>query len=341
MRHRASPAPTLRGRLAAASAFLGAAVLVIGGGGCAPEAPNRPAIPGHRATGTIAVIGAGQDDPRWPVIEATALRYGPLLGGFTVEAHTPAKTDAAAQIDLLAEVEKAKPRGVLIVPAVPSVLGPVLDALRNRGIVVVTLFDRVENPNPFLFAGVDEVAAGRYLADAMCDALGGEGNVLVLTAPDAAHLTDRALGLHNRLEDRPAIKVLREIDTQDNPFVAQRLLREYVERFPRLDGCIALDDWPLRGVPRDERILPPTCRMVTVRAVPSNWPRLVDGTCAALVTAPYDKIVEAGLRMCATAAQGQPVPATSYLADPLVITEANLQRYRASWYRSLELPPAP
>jgi ABC-type sugar transport system substrate-binding protein len=317
--------------------FAAACVLLLGGAlACTPS--NTTVLPKRNKGGLIALVGAGRDVPEWRIFQATAERYSAGLEGFALTTGAPDRATPNAQIALLRQLESAQLRGVIIHPADTAIMPAILDDLRQRGVIVVTLMRRLENTNPFLYAGVDEVEAGRLLVDSLSDALGGKGNVVVLQSPSAKYLSDRTLGVQQRLAQLPSINVLRDIDTTDNAFVAERLLREYVERFPRLDGCIALDDWPLRNLAPEQHLLPSTCRMVTFGAYPQLWGRLDDGTCAALVGAPYDKIVEAALRMCVTAALGQPVEAQVYLAEPLLVTPENLTQFRATWFAWRERP---
>jgi hypothetical protein len=109
------------------------------------------------------------------------------------------------------------------------------------------------------------------------------------------------------------------------------MLREYMERYPRLEGWIAIDNRPLRDLGHDERLLPESCRLVTYGPFPIYWPRLSDGTCCAMVGAEYDQVAAVARRMCVTAARGESASLTSYFAPPITVTAKNLDEFKETW----------
>jgi ABC-type sugar transport system substrate-binding protein len=284
-------------------------------------------------------VGAVEDDPLWPTMSATAERYREGLGGLTLVARAPKVRAANAQIQVLRELHTPKLRGVCIEPVHTELMRDILCELQTKGIAVVTMRHRIACEDPLPFAGIDEMAIGRALADAVADALEGAGSVAVLVDESGTQATrDRAIGFHERMERWPNVGILRELDCEGNAFVAERMVRDYMERFPRLDAWVSLDDWPLRELAADKRLLPESCRLVTGPPYPQYWPRLYDDTCVALVGAEYEGVAEAALRMCAVATRGEPLTTSTYLADPVTVTVRNINWYRVNWFKLRERP---
>ena len=299
--------------------------------GC--EEGRRPLTP-RSQRGFIAFVGASRNDPLWGVLRATAERYQAGLGGFEVRTAVPDILSPNAQINLLREMHSAEMRGLCIQPADAAIMKDILEDLRIEGVPVVTMLTRIEAENPFVHAGLDELAIGRAMADAIFRALEGKGTIALLyDRGSTSRHADRYLGFKERIVQLPGVAVLRELDCQGNDFVAERLVRDYMERFPRLNGWVSIDNWPLRNIPSTERLLPRDCKMVTYGPFPQYWPRISDGTCHAIVGARYERVAENALRMCVTAARGEVLLLTDYLAPPVTITQRNLTRFKLSWLR--------
>lgn len=291
--------------------------------------------------GFIALVGLRADDPCWSVFEASARRYATSLAGLGLRTCMPANATPLAQTKALRDMHSKLLRGVCIEPADTSMMVDILEDLRASGVVVVTMMTELPSNLPFPHAGLDELAIGRAMADAAHEAVGDSGTAAVLHGGDATpRLRDRLLGFEERIAELPSVTVLRSFDCEGNTFVANRILREYSERFPRLDVWVSLDDWPLRKPESGGRLLPKTCGIVTYGPFPRNWPLLADGTCRALVGAEYERIAENAVRMCATLARGQPLTTQRYLAPPVTWTASSLTEMKIAWFRAIALPEA-
>lgn len=316
------------------------ALAASGSGGC--ERTGEPAGVAAQE-GFIAFIGASADDPLWPTLSATAERFRGGLGGLDLRVAAPALRSPIEQIALLRSLQSSDMRGLCIEPADTVIMRDILCELQVKGVAIVTVMTPIACEDPLPMAGVDEMAVGQALADAVVNALAGKGGIAVMTQGDGSPaLADRTMGFHERLRQSPAVAILREMDCGGKPIVAERMMRDYLERFPRLDAWVTLDNWPLREREAEGRLLPETCRLVTTAPYPRYWPLLYDGTCAALVGCEYERIAREALRMCVNAVRGEPLPVSHYLAPPVTVTIQNLNWYRQSWFEALRHPaPAP
>jgi ABC-type sugar transport system substrate-binding protein len=313
-------------------------MLSLASAGCDKLPSNAPSA---AQTGYIAFVGAAEDDPYWPVLRASAEQYREGLGGLRLVTKAPSTRSAAAQIQLLHALPASSLRGICIVPAdaKSDALRDALCELETRGVKVITLVDRVSCADELPFAGVDEVALGHAMADALIETLHGEGTVALLVDGTAErHIEDRLVGFRERMRSAPGVRVQKEIDAQRDPSGAKRAMQEYTERFPRLDAWVAIDNWPLQDVSGEPLLLPTDCRLITSTPLPQYWGRLRDRTCAALIGVRYERIADAALRMCSAAAQQEPLPSRIYLAPPVTVTAKNLNWYQAYWFESLKRP---
>jgi ribose transport system substrate-binding protein len=303
--------------------------------GCEPE----PNVAREEMKGVIAFVGVAGDDPIWRVLEATALRQQDTVGHLSIRVATPENPTANAQVRLLRRLYSPRMRGLCIQPADGRAMQEILEELRSKGVAVVTMLETVPSHMDFMHAGVDDMAIGRAMADAIHDAVGSEGTIAIIHDEQRdVHYTDRYLGFQERLRNTPGIHVLRELDCKNNEFVARRQLRDFMERFPRLNGWVSIDDWPLRLIDPEERLLPASCTMVTYNPLPQYWPLIRNGTCHAIIGARYDLVAERAIHMCAAALYGELPSTGSYAAPPVTVTARNLTVFKLDWFKWREIP---
>lgn len=327
------PAPaTSRLRSAPAIAL---ALAALGLGGCEDTGPApRP----NERSGEIAFIGASRQDPLWRVLYATAMREIAAYKGYTLRADAPNFASHYAQAEIIREMHSERLLGVCVQPVDALAIRDQLEQLRTKGVVVVVMFNAVESANRFLFSGVDDMAAGRALGDALLDSLGNGTAAVVMSSTATRGESVRYLGFNERMAASAGVTILKELDCRGDVDLAHRLLRDFTERYPRLDAVVSMEDWPLRRRSAQERILPSDCKLVTYGAMPDHWHRLTDGTCAALIGAPYDQVAREALEACISSIRGELKGQSAYLAPPWVVTPDNLAAFRHQWFEWRELP---
>ena len=320
------------------------AVAAVGLGGCAPA--SRPTI--DPDLGFVAVVGAGQDDPLWPVLRGSALRLQDFVGRTLIRAEAPPTASTHGQAELIQQLRREGMRGLCIQVIDPIAIAPHLKRLSDEGVVVVTMLRPIPGKRSSLHCGVDQGLVGEALADAIAEALHEVGTVAVLHAnsrsegsesPDYAR--ERYEAFSARLQQYPKITVLREFDCGGNPQRAQAMMRKCMERFPRLNGWVAMDNWPLRDLPADARLLPATCRLVTTDPDPQSWDNLTSGMCYAMVGADYPAIVREAVVNCVQAMDGKAVRWPVALTAPRVVRAVELHGYKTDWMNWCVRPSAP
>ena len=294
--------------------------------------------------GFIAVVGAGQDDPLWPVLRGSALRYQEFLGEVPLRVEAPPTVSSHAQAQLIRRLRREGMRGLCIQVVDPEAIAPHLNRIANEGVTVVTMIHPVEGQPGPMHCGVDQGLIGEALADTIAEAVQGKGTIAVLHANSKAdYARERYQAFAARLKRYPRIMVLLEFDCGGNNQRAQEMIRRCMKRFPRLNGWVAIDNWPLRGLDPQTRLLPPSCKLVATDPNPKLWDHLSAGTCLAMIAADYDQIAQQAVLKCAVALEGNLVRWRTFLAKPRPVWQSTLHTYKMEWIEwcSRQSPPAP
>lgn len=300
------------------------------------DEPRRLSLD-RKEGGFIAFVGNTKNDPVWRILSATAQRYRAGIGKFDLRIEAADMDAPSAQTRLLRSMQSPQMRGLCIWPTDTAVMKDILLDIRTKGIPVVTMMTPIPSTEPFVHSGLDEIAIGRTMAHAAFEAIKGDGTIALLRhGGDSIHHDDRYLGFSEQAKKLTTMTILSEFDCRGNAFVAQRVVREYVERFPRLNAFVSLDDWPLRGLSSSEGFLPDGCPLITYGPYPDYWALVNNGTCYALIGAEYDRIAENALQMCVTLARGEILDVDAFYAKPIVVKKDNLQQSRVDWFKWLD-----
>ena len=298
--------------------------------GCSP---SNDASPPSVSRGFIGVLGAGRDDPFWPVLCSSALRSKPELGATGLVVAAPETASVSGQMRLVDRMRRDGMRGLCIQVIDPAATEPLLRRLINEGVAVVTMMQPVPGLEPNMHCGLDELRMGESMADLVAEALHERGTVAVLHANSVLPYShERYQAFIARMRTFAQLTILREFDCGGDPVRARETMQQCMERYPRLNAWVALDNWPLRGL-KSSPLLPATCKLVTADPNPLVWDALADGRCHAMVGAAYDEIAPQAVERCATALQGKMVRWTTYFARPRPIWAANFHAYKLDWIK--------
>jgi ABC-type sugar transport system substrate-binding protein len=154
----------------------------------------------------------------------------------------PAKDDVGEQIRMLDQWITEGFDCIAVAPNHPASICPVLQRARDKGITVLT-FDADANEARQYFvnqAAYDDIA--RALIDTMAEEIGGAGDVGVLTstkqAPNQSQWSRRMREYQPK--KYPDMKLLEEIETQENSKIGIDRAKGLIEANPNLKGIIGL-----------------------------------------------------------------------------------------------------
>jgi ribose transport system substrate-binding protein len=155
--------------------------------------------------------------------------------------------DVARQIAQMQDLIQQQVDAIIIWPTNGKAVVPVVRQAHQAGIpVVVTNSKIAEDGYDFIasFSGPDNITQGRYSAEMMCDALGGEGRIVqVAGQPGYTTAMERASGFEERLAEAcPDVELMETQPADWNREKAQRVMENFLVKYDRIDGVYSGDD---------------------------------------------------------------------------------------------------
>jgi ribose transport system substrate-binding protein len=190
---------------------------------------NNVGIDSYQTTYEQAFIAAAAENPDVEVIVLDA-------GG-----------DVARQISQMQDLIQQQVDAIIVWPTDGQALVPAVRNAHRAGIpVVVTNSNIAEAGFEFIaaFSGPNNIQQGIYAAEMMCEALGGEGQIVQITGmPGYTTAIERQKGFDDRLAELcPGVTQL-DIQPGDwNRERAQRTMETFLTRFDQIDGVYSGDD---------------------------------------------------------------------------------------------------
>jgi ribose transport system substrate-binding protein len=139
----------------------------------------------------------------------------------------PDKYDVNEQREHFRAAVAKKPAGILVSVADPESLKGDIDAAVASGIPVITIDSDAPGSRRLFFIGTNNYQAGLTGGRLLAKKLGGKGNVVMLTIPAQANLSERRRGYEDALADT-AIKIIETIDVHGDPGIAFDKTKELV-----------------------------------------------------------------------------------------------------------------
>jgi len=304
--------------------------LVILAGGCRPDRPRTLA----KQVGFMAVVGAGQADPLWPVIRGSAERFVRTLAvglDLRVRIQAPETVSPDQQAQLIRRLHDQGMRGLCVQIGQPPIPARLLESLRSEGVVVVTMMRQVKSKQPFLHSGINPYDLGAALAQAVAQQVPQRGTLGLLYADKDDVDRRRLAGFRSRIPRFPRLSVLRELDCAGEPATAGRMIRQTMERFPGIDGWVSLGSWPLRIEGDGQPLLPEQCPLVVPGPASDFAEQLTRGHCRTIVMADYHVAVSRALHMCLLSLQREVVDLRLYEAPFKPVTLETLPQFQRDW----------
>ncbi|MFC2990960.1 MULTISPECIES: sugar ABC transporter substrate-binding protein [Halomonas] len=155
--------------------------------------------------------------------------------------------DVARQIGQMQDLIQQQVDAIIIWPTNGQAVIPAIRQAHNAGIpVVVTNSKIAEAGLEFIaaFSGPDNVQQGISSAEMMCDALGGEGQIVQISGqPGYTTAMERATGFEERLAELcPDVELMETQPGNWNRERAQRVMEDFMTKYDRIDGVYSGDD---------------------------------------------------------------------------------------------------
>lgn len=301
---------------------------------CRDSGPVEKA-PVRKEPGLIAFIGAGRDDPLWPLLRAGAQRFEREYGRIEVRYDAPAIVSAEQQARLIQSLIHSSLRGLCVQVVAGAPLEPVFARVVQSGGQIITMCRRTDLPNVAGHVGYDDEAAGRALAEETVRYLNGQGTIMLLhegQRDPAMRVRFRAF--EEAIRRHPRVERLADTDCGGDPLLARRQIADFFARYPRLSAWVSLAPWPLLEGATERAgasALPAGCRLIPCGAEPATWPYIESGACPVAVGFAYHDAGFTALQFCQAAARSPGSGAREYTIPIRVVTPASLEEYRRDW----------
>jgi ribose transport system substrate-binding protein len=157
----------------------------------------------------------------------------------TVDWIIPGETHTADNFAPGIEAAVAQEYDAIATIAGDAGVAPFIDAAVEAGIPVATFNSETDAENArMFFVGADLYLQGQTAAQAMADAIGGEGQVAIITGFFAveAHELRRTGFVDYLAENYPDIEIVGEVENTDQGDIAYTQAQDFMTANPELDG---------------------------------------------------------------------------------------------------------
>lgn len=298
------------------------------------ESLERNHAANERRQVNLVVIGECEDAPTWPVIQRTCANYVRTHPSLRIRCVAPQSASPHEQQVLLQGLVDSDADAICVAPLDPTAIRAVIKTLASNGRPVVTLGMDVSDSNRAKYCGPLESDIGRAAAKGTVFALTTEVQTVMVLHAGAENpiYATRYTAFKQALPMEGRAKILRDVDCNASPLDADRLVRLETRRYPRAGCWVFLEDWPMRTLQRNDRIVPLGCGVVLCNGSPRYFDRLRNGQIQAIVTYDYQQALEQALIATASLGEGQlPDRNKMYIVPMEIITTANIDSFEKRW----------
>lgn len=200
-----------------------------------------------KADGTpieIAWIGKTLNNPWWVSVADFAQKEANSLGVKLTIALPQEEVDLEKQVTMVEAAIERNVDAIIISATSSDGIIPSIKKARDAGIKIVNFDTRISDPSMYdAFVGGDDVdgayKAGKYI----CEQLGGEGEVGLITGLLAQSTgTDRKAGFMKAVAEYPGIKVVAEASAEWRSDLAANVTENMLTANPKIQAIFACND---------------------------------------------------------------------------------------------------
>ena len=314
----------LRGPAALLAVVLGVTGLVLA---ASPDAPYpRPARPAraYRLGALIAQLANPHFIGMAYGIQEEARALGASVILYDAGGYQFLDKQIAQMEDLIAN----KVDAILLVAVSGPGTVPVVEKAYAAHIPVININVMTDNPHVAIRIRSDDKFLGRREGELMAQALGGRGNVVMLKAAAGASPFElRSAGFKEYIGANTSIKILGEQNSVNTPDQGLKLMEDFMQTFPQIDGVFCAADFLAIGAAQAIRAAGKSgkVKIVTVDLQPDAEKLLREGLITGAIVQTAQIMGRWGVRAAANILAGRQVP--PQLHTPIfVVTRANVDQ---------------
>jgi ribose transport system substrate-binding protein len=278
----------------------------------------------------FAVIPKALDIPVFNYAKVGAEREAAALGNIDVIWRAPENADQLRQKEILESFITQKVDGIAISCLNGDFLTDTINRAIDAGIPVTTWDADAPKSKRLAFYGVDDLAAGRILAEQAVTLLGGKGKVAIITSIGATNLQRRLDGVQEVLARHKEITVVEVYDIKEDPVHCAEIIAAGTNRYPDLAAWIAVGGWPVFTRNALDAV-PAHTKVVSFDTIPPAPELLKAGKVQVLLGQKYFGWGSESVRLLADIKAGK-MPANPIIDSGVdVVTAANVDQYVIGW----------
>lgn len=232
------------------------------------------------------------------------------------------------QIGQMEDLIANKVDAILLVAVSGPGTVPVVEKANAAHIPVLNINVMTDNPHVAIRIRSDDKLLGRKEGELMAKALGGKGNVVMLKAAAGASPFElRSAGFKEYIKASTSIKILGEQNSVNTPDQGLKLMEDFMQTFPRIDGVFCAADFLAIGAAQAIRSARKagTIKLVTADLQPDAEKLLRDGVITGAIVQTAQIMGRWGVRAAINALAGRQVPPE--LHTPIfVVTKENVDQ---------------
>lgn len=250
--------------------------------GCGPKQPaaeSTPAGSGGAAASGSPLTGA-PDETYYMVVFSTGAEFwkacyigfqdAAKMFGVQTALDGPAEYDINKSVSVFDQVAAQNPAGIALCPINPDAFTDSINKAVADGQKVVTFTSDSPDSNRLQYISLDDVQAGRDLADAVAEAIGGKGEVGFLLRPGQLNLEQRYQGFSERLaQAHPDIKIVNTSNAEGDEIKAAQVTGAAIQANPDIKAYVALSSLEAIGCSNAVKESGKDIKVFTFDAVPS------------------------------------------------------------------------
>jgi len=203
---------------------------------------------------------------------------------------------------------------------------PVVEKAYAARIPVININVMTANPHVAIRIRSDDKFLGRREGELMAQALGGKGNVVMLKAAAGASPFElRSAGFKEYLKANTSIRILGEQNSVNTPDQGLKLMEDFMQTFPQIDGVMCAADFLAIGAAQAIRAAGKAgkIKIVTVDLQPDAEKLLRDGLINGAIVQTAQIMGRWGVRAAINVLAGRQVP--PQLFTPIfIVTKPNV-----------------
>ncbi|NRF94309.1 substrate-binding domain-containing protein [Paenibacillus frigoriresistens] len=221
------------------------------------------------------------------------------------------EADVKGQIALMEQSISSGPDAIVLAANGYKELSGVVDDASTRGIPVITIDSEVENRKAKSFIGANNYEAGQLAGKQLIQLAGTSGDIAIVSFMQGERNTElREQGLLEELSKYPDVKVIDKVYSMTDYELAAQLTHNMMEKYPQLDGIVALNEISSIGVAHaiQSMNLQDKVKIITFDSTSEELELLQEGVIQATIIQNPFSIGYLGVKNAVEASKGKKVP---------------------------------